>query len=100
MFWPKFIASSKCSIYQKYFANSKYLVQLNHNKAIPEVYVLVLSWTDSTTVEVAPFIESWVLQEVCTEEKQVKVPTPSAFPFYFQAVLCEIVNFKKPYITA
>lgn len=41
VFWLKFIASSKCSIYQKHSANSKYFVQLNHIKAIPEVYVLV-----------------------------------------------------------
>lgn len=80
-----------------------YFVQLNDYIAIPEVYRLVLSWTDwhSTAVEVAHFVVSCqVLEEVCTEEEQVKVHAPSAFVFYFQAVLFEIVNFIRPYITA
>lgn len=40
-----------------------------------------------------------MLEEVCTEEEKVKVCTPSAF-LYLQAVLCEMVNFIKRYITA
>lgn len=55
-------------------------------------------------MEVAHFVvSSQVLGDVCTEEEQVKVHFPSAnknLLFYFQAVLCEIVNFIKPYITA
>lgn len=42
VFWPKFIASSKCSVYQKHCKQHVLCaVKPNNNKAIPEVYVLV-----------------------------------------------------------
>lgn len=47
----------------------------NHNKAIPEVYVLVLIWTDTTALWIAATFQ--VLAEVCIEE-EMKAHTPSS----------------------
>ena len=73
----------------------------NHNKAIPEGYVLVLVWTDTTPLQNwLALLPPYKCQQMCAL-KGKRRHTPLLHLLYiFQAVLCEIVNFIKPYITA
>lgn len=74
----------------------------NHNEAIPEGYVLVLIWTDTTPLQNwLALLPPYECQQMCALKKGKRRHTPLlCLLYFFQAVLCEIVNFIKPYITA